>query len=153
MRKNNGQTEERMTREQQLIFDLVLKHSQLTKEELESGSRKDNVVRAKQLLMYLYRECLGMSLVSIGNITLAGDKCYNHTSVMHSCKRAKDRLFVKETAFCYMYDCIMKELKEHGFSYENSGCTLVVRYPEGYRIHDVVTLLNNHFKELNYEFV
>ena len=145
--------EERMTKEQQLIFDLVLKHSELTKEQIESLSRKDEVVRVKHLLMYLYRECLGMSYVSIANIMRIGKNTYNHTSIIHACNKAKDRLYTKETAFCYMYKKVMDELKEHGFESKNLGCTLIVRYPRNYRIHDVVSMLNNNFKELNYEFI
>jgi chromosomal replication initiation ATPase DnaA len=154
MRKNNGQTEERMTREQELIFDVVLKHSQLTREQLESSSREEEIVMVRHLLMYLYRECLGMPYAKIGAIMKKGPTSnFDHTSVMHGCGRAKERLFTKETAFCYLHKKVMEELKEHGFEWEGKGCTLIVRYPKGFPIHEVINIVNQKYKNLTYEFV
>lgn len=142
-----------MTKEQKLILDLVIKHSQLTEEQIRSASRKDEIVRVKHLLMYLYRECLGMSFSSIADITRIGNNHYNHTSVMHACNKARDRLFTRDTAFCYIYKNVIGELKEHGFVFEEKSCALIVRYPKGFPIHEVISVINQKYKELNYEFV
>ena len=143
----------KLTKEQQLILNLVMKHSEFTKEEICSASRDSALIKAKHLLMYLYRECLGMSLVSIGNIMQSGDVTYHHSTVLTGCRKAKDRLHERDTAFCHLHDKVVEELKKHGFVFKKKDESLVIRYPKGYRIHDVVKMLTSNFKELNYEFV
>jgi chromosomal replication initiation ATPase DnaA len=143
----------KLTSEQQLILDVVMKHSEFTKEEICSASRDSALIKTKHLLMYLYRECLGMSLVNIGNIMQSGDLTYHHSTILTGCRRAKDRLREKDTAFCYLHNKVVQDLINHGIGFKKEGESLIIRYPKGYRIHDVVKVLMSNFKELNYEFV
>jgi len=72
----------------ELIQDAVCELFGLTRDELLSDGRSQRVVWPRQLAMYLSREHTAQSLPAIGQAF--GGR--NHTTVMHACKRAAERL-------------------------------------------------------------
>ncbi len=65
------------------IIELAAKSFGTTKEKILSPSRVRNVVRARQVVMYLMREEGNISLPQIGQAVGGRD----HTTVMHSCNK------------------------------------------------------------------
>lgn len=57
-----------------------------SKREIESPTRRQDIVRARHMIMYLLREYGGMSFPAIGR--LIGDR--DHTTVMHGCNKVKE---------------------------------------------------------------
>lgn len=142
-----------MTKEQRLIFDLVVKHSGYSEIELNSDKREKHLVRAKHLLMYLYRECLGTPLVVIGGLVRSGKVNTHHATVINACKATKTRLLSGETSVCKLHSLVMGELRAHDFQTMNVLPRLMIRYPRGFPIHDVINTINKHYNHLTYELV
>ncbi|MGZ6694034.1 MAG: chromosomal replication initiator protein DnaA [Solirubrobacteraceae bacterium] len=67
----------------------------LTREELLSANRSPRLAWPRQVAMYLAREHTGETLPSIG----AGFGGRNHTTVLHACRRATERLASDPDAF------------------------------------------------------
>ncbi|MBJ7331228.1 MAG: chromosomal replication initiator protein DnaA [Solirubrobacteraceae bacterium] len=67
----------------------------LSREQLISASRAANVAWPRQVAMYLSREHTAESLPSIGR-SFGGR---NHTTVMHACKRASERIATDPEAY------------------------------------------------------
>ncbi|GHV50051.1 chromosomal replication initiator protein DnaA [Deltaproteobacteria bacterium] len=65
------------------IIGLVAEKFSLTPEELCGQNRRGNIVRARQIAMYLCRELLGVSLSSLGRYFQGK----NHTTVLHAWKK------------------------------------------------------------------
>lgn len=68
----------------QLIADTVAKHYSLPVNDLVGRSRKEEVVRARQMFMYLARQHLDVTLRSVGE-WLGGrcpaTVCYSYTKI------------------------------------------------------------------------
>ena len=72
----------------EIIQDATCELFGLTREELVSDGRSQRITWPRQLAMYLSREHTAQSLPAIGQAFGAR----NHTTVMHACKRAAERL-------------------------------------------------------------
>jgi len=72
----------------EIIQDATCELFGLTREELVSDGRSRRITWPRQLAMYLSREHTAQSLPAIGQAF--GGR--NHTTVMHACKRAAERL-------------------------------------------------------------
>ena len=81
------------------IVNTVCSHYGVTQQDLFSRTRKSNVVRARQVAMYLSKQMTELSTAKIG--TLVGNK--DHATVIHACKTVSgqleiDKAFQKEMA-------------------------------------------------------
>lgn len=81
------------------IVNTVCSHYGVTQQDLFSRTRKSNVVRARQVAMYLSKQMTELSTAKIG--TLVGNK--DHATVIHACKIVAgqleiDKAFQKEMA-------------------------------------------------------
>lgn len=72
------------------IQDCIAQHYDVTVQALQSGGRKQNLVRARHLGIFLAREMTESSLVQIANAFGGRD----HTAVMYGVKKIKDELGV-----------------------------------------------------------
>ncbi|MBO4730249.1 MAG: chromosomal replication initiator protein DnaA [Bacteroidaceae bacterium] len=72
----------------ELVVNTVCKHYKITHKEINSASRKANIVRARQTAMYLIQKHTNLSTTQIGiNI---GRR--DHTTVIHACRQADLRI-------------------------------------------------------------
>ena len=81
------------------IVSTVCNHYGVTQQDLFSRTRKSNVVRARQVAMYLSKQMTELSTAKIG--TLVGNK--DHATVIHACKTISgqleiDKAFQREMA-------------------------------------------------------
>lgn len=72
------------------VMELVCKHYELEESTLRSTTRKRDVVRARQIAMYLAKTYTELSTSKIG--TLIGGR--DHATVLHACKLIKGQLAV-----------------------------------------------------------
>jgi chromosomal replication initiator protein len=72
----------------QLVQDLTCEAFDVTREELLSPARTARIAWARQVAMYLSRQHTGATLPAIGD--QFGGR--NHTTVMHACRRAVERI-------------------------------------------------------------
>ena len=70
------------------IVDKVCVHYQVTKEAMNSRSRKRNLVVPRQVSMYLVQKHTKMAATQIGK--LVGNR--DHSTVIHSCSQVEDRM-------------------------------------------------------------
>ncbi len=77
------------------VQDLTAQAFGLTREELLSANRSPRLAWPRQVAMYLAREHTGATLPAIGK----GFGGRNHTTVMHACRRATERLASDPDAF------------------------------------------------------
>ena len=75
------------------VIDVVTRHYQLTRDELESSSRRRRIARPRQIAMYLLREETDLSLAKIGELFGGRD----HTTVLYACDRITDLADEDET--------------------------------------------------------
>jgi hypothetical protein len=64
------------------IINSIIKHYNITKEQLFGKTRKANIVEARHVFMYILREKFKLSFPAIGRIINR-----DHTSIMHACDR------------------------------------------------------------------
>ncbi len=76
------------------IMEKVCNHYNVTPEDVNSKSRKTDLVRARQVSMYLAQKHTKMTAARIGK--LVGNR--DHSTVLHSCTQVEKRLQV-DTAF------------------------------------------------------
>jgi len=74
------------------IVDAVSKFYTITNKDLVGKSRKKELVRPRQIVMYLLREEIGMSFPNIGQ-ELGGR---DHTTAIHACKKIEREIREKE---------------------------------------------------------
>ena len=70
------------------IVECVIKYYSLKQEELYERSRRQEIVRPRQVAMYLSRELLSMSYPAIGKRF----RNLDHTTVIHACDRIRKEL-------------------------------------------------------------
>lgn len=70
------------------IEEIICKHFNVRSEDVRSKSRKQEVVMARQVIMYLAKKYTDQSLTAIGE-QLGGR---THATVLHSCKVVEDQL-------------------------------------------------------------
>ncbi len=70
------------------IINITSKHLNVDKKEIFESARQPQVVKARQIAMYLCRDLLGLSYPNIGKIFAGKD----HSTVMYSIKKVTDSL-------------------------------------------------------------
>lgn len=86
------------------IIDTFAKVFKLDKETIESSSRKQEVVKVRDLIAYVLREYADMSFPSIGRLLGGRD----HTTIIHSYKKIKVKLQNKPVARAELNELISK---------------------------------------------
>jgi len=91
------------------IMDVIASYYRLDENALPGRSRKQQVVKARQLAMYLAREFTEKSLSSIGDHFGGRD----HSTVIHSINAIEDRLDT-EASFRQEHDDVRRALRSQG---------------------------------------
>jgi len=77
------------------VIKAVCNYFGITKRELLLPRRQENIVRRRFIAVYLARETTSKSLPQIGKVF-----GFDHTSVMHACRRAEDLIQTNEFFAC-----------------------------------------------------
>lgn len=72
----------------QLIIEVVAEHYDITMEQMISNSRKQTIIKPRQIAMYLCREMVSTNLTSIGQ--LLGKK--DHSTVIHGVNKIENNI-------------------------------------------------------------
>lgn len=102
---NNSRIVERKNLNIDMIMDSVCKHFNLDRNAVAKRSRKREYVQARQIMMYLSKKYLNVSLAQIG-MRIAGK---DHSTVTYSCKKVVDLMGV-DKVFKSEVEQIEKEL-------------------------------------------
>ncbi|MEA2579191.1 MAG: chromosomal replication initiator protein [Actinomycetota bacterium] len=84
----------------QLILEETAKHFSLAGSDLLSASRSRPLVQARQIAMYLMRECTGLSLVKIGELFGGRD----HTTALYGIKKIEQEMQKRDQTFRHVQD-------------------------------------------------
>ena len=87
------------------IFDIVCAQYGVTKEDIRSKKRNSDILRARNVSMYLIRTITDMSLVAIGRVFSR-----DHTTVLNSLTNVENEL-VSNPSFSREINEILTELK------------------------------------------
>lgn len=136
-----------MKRKQDIILELVSKHVGVSKEAVLSKGRKRDVTMAKHMFVYILREHCGMTLTKIGDEI----PNYDHTMVIYGCNKMKTMILSRERPVYDIYKSVLKDLGEDQEIVLHPK--LVIRYPKGFNIQEVIQLINSKHKNLQYEFI
>lgn len=90
----------------EVIEETVCKYFNVTADQIQSNSRKREIVQARQVAMYLTKSYTEMSLAQIGSVI--GKR--NHATVLHACKTVHEQMEV-DKAFREEVKEIEKRLK------------------------------------------
>lgn len=90
----------------QSIRDVVCEYFHISPDNLQSTSRKREIVQARQIAMYFAKQFTQDSLATIGNVI--GKR--NHATVLHACKAVKD-LIDTDKSFRYSVEEIEKKFR------------------------------------------
>lgn len=137
-------------RKQDVVLELVSKHFGVTKERILSKGRMRDVAMAKYMFIYILREHCGMTLTKIASEM--GTNGYDHTMVIYGCSRMKNMILSREKPAYDIYKLILKELGEEASEF-NIHPKLIIRYPKGFDIQEVIKLINSKHKNLQYELI
>ncbi len=74
------------------IFDTIIKHFEITMEDLKGKERIRKIAFPRQVAMFLLRDCLNMSFETIG-AELGGR---DHTTVMYACAKIEEEVRTNE---------------------------------------------------------
>lgn len=88
--KNNNKMMERKNLNIDMIMDSVCKHFNIDRNAVSKKGRKREFVQARQIMMYLSKKYLNVSLAQIG-MHIAGK---DHSTVIYSCKKVVDLMGV-----------------------------------------------------------
>lgn len=77
----------------QMIQDVVCKYFNLELAQIQTTSRKREIVQARQITMYLSKKYTNYSLSHIGKVV--GKK--DHATVLHACKTIKDQIEINKS--------------------------------------------------------
>ncbi|MDR0796545.1 MAG: chromosomal replication initiator protein DnaA [Tannerella sp.] len=77
----------------EIILDTVCKNFNLEKSLIHTKSRKQEIVQARQITMYLAKKLTDYSFAHIGKIVGGKD----HATVVHACKTVKDQIEINKT--------------------------------------------------------
>lgn len=88
--KNNNKMMERKNLNIDMIMDSVCKHFNIDRNAVSKKGRKREFVQARQIMMYLSKKYLNVSLAQIG-MQIAGK---DHSTVIYSCKKVIDLMGV-----------------------------------------------------------
>ena len=76
----------------QLIIDVVCEHFHITKEQMISKSRSNDIAKPRQIAMYLCKNMTGVSLENIGELLGGRD----HSTVIHGINKVEAELQTNE---------------------------------------------------------
>ena len=76
----------------QLIIDVVCEHFHITKEQMISKSRSNDIAKPRQIAMYLCKNMTGISLENIGELLGGRD----HSTVIHGINKVEAELQTNE---------------------------------------------------------
>ena len=76
----------------QLIIDVVCEHFHITKEQMISKSRSNDIAKPRQIAMYLCKNMTGVSLENIGELLGGRD----HSTVIHGINKVEAELKTNE---------------------------------------------------------
>ena len=76
----------------QLIIDVVCEHFHITKEQMISKSRSNDIAKPRQIAMYLCKNMTGVSLENIGELLGGRD----HSTVIHGINKVESELQTNE---------------------------------------------------------
>ncbi|MBQ9199775.1 MAG: chromosomal replication initiator protein DnaA [Lachnospiraceae bacterium] len=88
-----------------LIINVVSEHLNISPNDIRSKKRNQDIATARQIVMYLCRQYVVISLQSIGNAVGGKD----HTTVMNGIKRIEDKM-KSDASFKNTMDTIIKKL-------------------------------------------
>ena len=88
-----------------IIINVVSEHMNISPNDIRSKKRNQDIATARQIVMYLCRQYVVISLQSIGNAVGGKD----HTTVMNGIKRIEDKI-KKDPSFKNTIDTIVKKL-------------------------------------------
>lgn len=91
--KNNARVTENRNMTIDTIIDSVCKYFNLDRNSVSKKSRKREYVQARQIMMYLSKKYLNVSLAQIG-MQIAGK---DHSTVVYSCKKVTDLMGVDKS--------------------------------------------------------
>jgi len=77
----------------QMIQDVVCKYFNLELSQIQTTSRKREIVQARQITMYLSKKYTNYSLSHIGKVVGRKD----HATVLHACKTIKDQIEINKS--------------------------------------------------------
>lgn len=137
---------------QKKVISTVSKFTKVKMADIFSESRKENIVLAKQMSMYLLKRRLGLSFSEIGKMMARNKKPFHHTSVMSNVNVFQNRLDTKEDNVIEIYTKVLKYLDLDDEFPKEKGPKILVYYPEGFNIHNFIKVLNTNFTDLSYEF-
>ena len=89
----------------QLIIDVVCEHFHITKEQMISKSRSNDIAKPRQIAMYLCKNMTGVSLENIGELLGGRD----HSTVIHGINKVEAELQTNE-ATVNLLNTIMKKI-------------------------------------------
>lgn len=140
-------------RKEDVILQLVSKYYGLSPSVILSKKRTREIVMAKQMCAFLLREHCSMTFVKIANYMTNASHHYDHSCVIYGCRKMKEALLCKEMPSYGIYKAILQELREDGTLSVNVNPKLIIRYPKGFNIQEVIQHINSRFKTLEYELV
>ena len=88
-----GESKENRQFSVEMMLDFVCKYFNLDKSLIYTASRKQEIVQARQITMYLAKKHTAYSYAHIG--TIVGGK--DHATVVHACKTVKDQIEINNT--------------------------------------------------------
>ena len=88
-----------------MIINVVSEHLNISPNDIRSKKRNQDIATARQIVMYLCRQYVVISLQSIGNAVGGKD----HTTVMNGIKRIEDKM-KSDASFKNTMDTIIKKL-------------------------------------------
>jgi hypothetical protein len=104
-------------------LDLVAICTGLTPADIKSQCRHRDVVLARQCLAYVYRHYMQMQWTAIGAAIGAKGHRKDHSTAMHSVRRFKDYLDIRDEKATELWDMVISRLD----SVVDSGCRVMVR--------------------------
>lgn len=134
-------------RKQDIVLNLVSKHFGIKKYVILSKSRNREVAMARHMFVYILREHCGMTLVKIAEEI----PNYDHSMVIYAHTKMKGLILSGDRLVSTVYKKILNELKEEDTI--NIHPKLVISYPKGFNIQEVIRLINSKHENLQYEFI
>lgn len=136
-------------RKQDIVLELVSKHFGVEKDVILSKTRTRDITVAKHMFVYILREHCAMTLLKIAKEI----PNYDHSMVIYGCSRMKNMILSRERPAYDVYKAILKELGEESDGEYNIHPKLIIRYPKGFNIQELIQLINSKHKNLEYELI
>lgn len=133
-------------RKQDIVLELICKHFGIKKYVILSKSRNREVSMARHMFVYILREHCAMTLVKIAEEI----PNYDHSMVIYAHTKMKGLILSEDRLVFTIYKKILNELKEEEITIHPK---LVISYPRGFNIQEVIRLINSKHENLKYELI